>query len=323
MRRLIIAFIAILAFQFSAVSILLAQQDKLAGKWEGKVHSPEGELPTNLTITKTGETYLGKMPSLRSGNEIELKEFKIDGSKVTAKANIETPQGTLTINYTFTLEGETLMGQGELDFGGQSFSFDINLKRVSADTPVAAATQQPQAQPQGQRQGQGQGQGQGQRARNPSVPQPQQKQSIDYFAGQWSYKYIGRESALGPAPRDCTIDFKKRPDGKSLESITECSFDGGAYQVTSVVQFDETSKTLSSTEKLRNGIVLNTRGDWNSPISIRYSIDPIKFKDQLLQLRRTVSIVSAHSFTVVEELSENGGPFVRLGSAVVMKGGQN
>jgi hypothetical protein len=31
--------------------------------------------------------------------------------------------------------------------------------------------------------------------------------------------------------------------------------------------------------------------------------------------------VAAHSFTVTEELSEDGGPFVRLGSAVYTKVG--
>ena len=45
-------------------------------------------------------------------------------------------------------------------------------------------------------------------------------------------------------------------------------------------------------------------------------IDPVKVKVQSLQLRRTISVVSAHSFTVAEELSEDGGPFVRLGGAV-------
>ena len=44
-------------------------------------------------------------------------------------------------------------------------------------------------------------------------------------------------------------------------------------------------------------------------------------KKQKLQLRRTISVVAAHSFTVAEELSEDGGPFVRLGSAVFTKVG--
>src|SRR5262245_49988478 len=127
MRRLIFVFTAILAFPFSAAAVSPAQQDKLAGRWEGKMQSPDGELATNITFTKDGETYTGKMPSLRSDNEIELKDIKIDGSKVTAKAYVETPQGTLTINYSFTLEQETLIGQGALDFAGQSFTFEISL----------------------------------------------------------------------------------------------------------------------------------------------------------------------------------------------------
>ncbi|HSF25481.1 MAG TPA: hypothetical protein VLE20_14745, partial [Blastocatellia bacterium] len=54
-------------------------------------------------------------------------------------------------------------------------------------------------------------------------------------------------------------------------------------------------------------------------ISIRFTIDPIKVKGQTVQLKRVISIVAAHSFTVTEELSEDGGPFVRLGSAVYSK----
>ena len=48
-------------------------------------------------------------------------------------------------------------------------------------------------------------------------------------------------------------------------------------------------------------------------------VDPIKVKGQILQLKRIISVVAAHSFTVTEDLSENGGPFVRLGSAVYTK----
>jgi hypothetical protein len=88
-----------------------------------------------------------------------------------------------------------------------------------------------------------------------------------------------------------------------------------------VIVFDEATKALTSTEKLSSGMTLNTKGDWASPISIRYTIDPVKIKGQALQLRRNVSIVAAHSFTVVEGLSENGGPFVRLGSAVFSRVG--
>jgi len=306
----------ILSAQLLAISVF-AQQDKLVGRWEGKVQSLQGERETNLVIRKEGAVYTGVMPGMRQGMEIQLKDFKIDGDKVMARGDVETPQGAITINYTFTLAGETMKGQGALDFGGQSVTFDIDLKRVSA-TAAAAATsagQQPAAQEQSQRQGQGQ-----QRQRM-DVPQPQQKQSIDYFAGQWSYKYVGRESALWPAPRECAVTFTKRADGKSVEGVSECKHEGGAFKDNLVIVFDEATKMMTFTEKLGSGVALASKGDWTSPISIRFAIDPVTAKGQKLQLRRTISIVAAHSFTVAEELSEDGGPFVRLGSAVFSRVG--
>lgn len=85
--------------------------------------------------------------------------------------------------------------------------------------------------------------------------------------------------------------------------------------------WDEATKSLLFTEKLANGVQLSSKGDWSSPIAIRFAIDPVKIKGQTVQLRRTISVVAAHSFTVTEELSEDGGPFVRLGNAIFSKVG--
>jgi hypothetical protein len=152
-----------------------------------------------------------------------------------------------------------------------------------------------------------------------SAPQPQQKQSIDYFAGRWGFKYIGRESALWPAPREGVVTFSKRADGKSIEGVAEGKSDGKEFKETSVITFDESSKILTFTEKLASGAVLKGKADWTSPISIRFEIEPVKLKGQTLQIRRTISIVAAHTFTITEELSEDEGPFVRLSSAVFTK----
>ena len=103
--------------------------------------------------------------------------------------------------------------------------------------------------------------------------------------------------------------------------MTDCKYDGGSSKGTSILVFDEATKTLTLTQKLPVGATLNCKGDWSSPISIRFTIEPVKIKGQTLQLRRTISIVAAHSFTVAEELSEDGGPFVRLGNAVYSKVG--
>ncbi len=315
MRRLFIVLGIILLVQVFA----FAQTDKLLGKWEGKIQSPQGERPTTLTFKKEGEVITGKMPGMRPGSENELKEVKVEGNKVTAKANVESPQGAITINYTFTLDGDTLNGQGNVDFGGQNFTFDINLKRASGDAAAPAQASPPPAQTAPQ-QGQGGGQGRPGGGRT-GPPQPQQKQSIDYFVGSWSYRYIGRESAFGPAPRECTVTFTKRADGKSVEGLTQCKGDGSTYKNAILIVYDEATKMMTFTEKISGGVAVNSKGDWTSPISIRFTIDPVKVKGQTLQLRRIISIVAAHSFTVAEELSEDGGPFVRLGSAIFSKVG--
>ncbi|MDX2033839.1 MAG: hypothetical protein SF339_24405 [Blastocatellia bacterium] len=309
MRRSTLFFVILTILSF--VFLPASAQDKLAGRWEGKIQSMQGERPTTAVFKKEADGYAGKMPGLRPGTEIQLKDVKLDGDKVTAKADVETPQANVTINYTFTLAGDELKGQGAVDFGGQTITFEMSLKRVSNDTeaPLAAAGQAAQAPGGG---------GQRQQPRN-EVSQPQQKQSIDYFAGQWSYSYIGRESALGPAPRDCTVSFTKRADGVSVEGATQCRHDGGMLKGNTVIVFDEAAKSLSFTEKTDNGVTLTSKGNWSSPIAIRFTIDPVKAKGQTLQLRRTISIVAAHSFTVTEELSEDGGPFVRLGNAVYTK----
>jgi hypothetical protein len=318
MRRPFIVLGIILLVQLFAFSAS-AQTDKLLGRWEGKIQSPQGERPTTLTFKKDGEVITGKMPGMRPGSENELKDVKVEGNKVTAKASVEGPQGPITINYNFTLDGDTLNGQGTVDFGGQNFTFDITLKRATGDAATAAPAQPPaQTAPQ---QGQGGGQGGRPGGGRTGPPQPQQKQSIDYFVGTWSYKYVGRESALGPAPRECTVTFTKRADGKSVDGVTVCKGDSSAYKNSIVITFDEATKLVTYSEKLGGGLAVNAKGDWSSPIAIRFTVDPIKAKGQALQLRRTISIVAAHSFTIAEELSEDGGPFVRLGSAVFSRVG--
>jgi hypothetical protein len=295
MRQFGLALALILLTADSALA-----QDKLVGRWEGKLQSPQGERDTTLVIKKDGGVYTGTMPGM-AGRMVDLKDFKVEGDLVTARADVETPQATITINYRFTLAGETMKGQGALDFGGQAVTFDLNLKRTSADPGPATAA--PAAGGGGARQ-------------RLDVPQPQQKQSLEYFVGAWKYKYVGRESELGPAPRECTITFAKRADGQSAEGAANCTADGGAFRNTTLLVWDEAAKSLRITETLANGVTIASKGDWSSPISIRFAVEPVKARGQSLQLRRTITIVAAHSFTVTEDLSEDGGPFVRLGSAV-------
>lgn len=285
------------------LSLSVLAQDKLAGRWEGKVQSMQGEQATVVIFKKDGDSYTGRSAGLRPGTEMILKDVVIAGEDVTAKADVETPQATITVKYKFKLTGETMKGQGSLDFGGQAVTFDLDLKRVSPNTDGTLTAQ-------------AQGQGPTRAPQRQQVQQLQQKQGLDYFVGQWNFKYVGRESALAPAPREGTITFTKAADGKALNAVIEGKTDAGAYKETATVTYDEAAKSLNFAEKLANGTKLNSKGDWSSPISIRFAVDPLKIKGQSLQLRRIISIVAVHSFTVTEEIAEDGGSFVRLGAAV-------
>lgn len=298
MRRLFITLLAIVAA--GLVPAASAAQDRLAGRYEGKVQSPQGERNAAVTFKRQGEGYTGTTTGMR-GDDLALKNIKVDGNKITANAEVETPQGSIVINYAFELQGDALKGEGTVDFGGQTFSFTYDLKRAAEGGAPNLHAQVAQ-----------------QQARQ-RVEQPQQKQSLDYFAGQWAFKYVGRESALGPAPREGTATFTKRADGKSLDAQTVGRTEAGPYRESAAITFDEATKQMTFVEKLGNGLQLKSRADWSSPISIRFTVEPVKVKGQTFQLRRTISVIAAHSFTVVEELSEDGGPFVRLGQAIYTK----
>ena len=300
MRQTFIVLEAILLAQLLAVAGLAqqAQQDRLQGRWEGTTKSFQGERPTTVIFKKEADAYTGTITGAQG--TVPFKEVKVDGDKVTANAEVDSPQaGRLTINYKFALQGETLKGDGTVEVGGQTYNFTLDLKRVSTST---ALTQQEER-----------------RATRPTVPQPQQKQSLDYFVGQWAFKWLGRESAFGAGGRrEGTTAFKLMPDGKTLESYTEGKSEEGNYQESAVIGFDEATKMLSFSERRRN-LQVTSKGDWTSPLSIRFTVDPIKARERTLQLKRTIAIISTYSFTVTEELSEDGGAFVRLGQAIFSK----
>jgi hypothetical protein len=294
MRRALIVASVILIQSFANYG---QTPDRLEGRWVGTVEGLQGKQLAVATFKKDGDKYTGSITGLRPGMEAALKDIKLAGDKVTARTEIETPQGSVVVNYDFVVQGDALKGKGEAEFGGQTYGFDFDLKR-GGEAPSGQQSQPPPAQPRRE------------------VPQPQQKQSLSYFAGQWKFNWIGRESALGPAPREGTTTFTLRNDGKSLDVRTEGKSDGKTFNESAVITFDEGTKIMTFSERLANGIQIQSTADWRSPISIRFTIDPIKVKGQTLLLKRIISVVAAHSFAVTEELSENGGPFVRLGSAI-------
>jgi hypothetical protein len=270
------------------------------------VQSIQGERAARAIIKKEGDTYTGTISGIRG--DIAVKEIKLEGETVTAKSQIDSPQGSVAVTYQLVLKGETLKGKGEVDLGGQTFGFDLDLKRVSLDTSTPT-TQVAPAQPGGQQAA----------PQRRDVPQPTQKQSLEYFLGQWKFKGYGRESPLGSgAPSEGTITYTQLVEGKFAESRSEGP-NKTVYRA--VIGYNDQKKMLAVFERLANGIEIISMGDWTSPIAIRFDIAPIVVKGQTLRLKRTISIVAAHSYTVTEELSIDGGPFQRLGNALFTRAG--
>lgn len=153
-----------------------------------------------------------------------------------------------------------------------------------------------------------------------SPPQPQQKQSLEYFVGRWNVTWSGRESAFSPGPRTGTVTYTRLGASNFLDVRGEGKSEaGGAYKEAGTLGWHEVQKMLALHERLAGGVEVLSLGDWTSPITIRFESAPVTVRGQTLTLRRTYGIVSAQSFTVTEELSTDGTSFVRLGGGVLGK----
>ena len=158
------------------------------------------------------------------------------------------------------------------------------------------------------------------RGRRGPPQQPQQRQGAEYFLGSWHFEWTGRESAVSVGPRTGTVTFTRKDDSNVLDMQTEGQTDAGAtYKESGTAEWNDAQKTLTFRERLTGGVELLSPGNWSSPLSIRSESQPVRAGSQTIRVRRTYMIVSAQSFTLAEEMSIDGGPFLRLGNATYIK----
>jgi hypothetical protein len=140
MRRFFVLSIGILLIQLIAVATFAQQASQtqspqtkgVEGHWTGNMQVPNGgDMEVEVIFKKDKDVFTGSITITAMPGERPFKSVKVDGDKVQAQAEFETPNGNIVVNYTFTLKDETLKGKGEVDFGGQHMAFDINLKRVA------------------------------------------------------------------------------------------------------------------------------------------------------------------------------------------------
>lgn len=283
-RRVVLALAFFLAS--SARMPVRAQPDPLQGRWEGMVRSLQGERKATVSFKKEGEAYSGFISGIGGTTEIPFKEIKRDGENVTAVVQIDAPQGPVTVNFNFVVKGEILEGKGEVNLGAQKLGFTYDLKRVGDLVAKKDLT-------------------------------PEQK--LDYFVGQWRFEMIARDSPLGPGGNlEGQMTFDRILDGKFLESRFEAKAGKDVLQGGGFIGFDSGSSLYTYFEHRNNGVALFNTGTWTGP-GIRLEAVPVRVNGQTFRLRRVISVVSQNTFTLVEEFSQDGGPFQRLGNGIFTK----
>jgi len=154
----------------------------------------------------------------------------------------------------------------------------------------------------------------------PSPPQPQQKQGLDYFSGVWDFTWSGRDSGITPGPRSGKVTFTRATAANTLSAATDGKIeDGDAYKETGTLTWNEATKELTVVERLASGTELRGVANWSSPIGMSFETAPMQVKGQTVKVKRTYSILSATSFSILEELSTNGGPYQRVGTGAFRK----
>ena len=102
------------------------------GTWKCEYAIGDQKRTSTLTITKDGDTLAGTM-SWPDQKETKLKDVKLKDGALTFSAERELMDNKYTVEYTFTINGDTLKGKGAVENGGQKTEFDIEGKREKKD----------------------------------------------------------------------------------------------------------------------------------------------------------------------------------------------
>lgn len=87
---------------------------------------------STLTIKKDGDKLAGTM-SWPDQKETSVKDLKLKDATLTFSAVRKFMDNEFTVEYTLTIDGDTLKGKGAADFGGEKREFDMSGKRDKKD----------------------------------------------------------------------------------------------------------------------------------------------------------------------------------------------
>ena len=267
----------------------LAQRDPWIGTWRGTLTTTQDETTdVALTLVTDDGDYTGLIAGFAQNIEIRLSRVDVTETQVTLEADTDTDFGPLSFLYQLTRDERELTGVGRVTLGHHGFAVSLQLTR----------------------------------ARRVDVPQPQIEQRIGYFAGTWRFEYTGGEYLpLSIGTRNGTVTFDTVPYGPFVRGRVTGEVFGDPYTETWTIGFDETVSSMIWHERLSTGRDLMALGNWTSPIAITFLTVPMDTENGVFVLKRIISTTSDTAFSVTDEFSVDGGPFLRLGSGSYLRTG--
>ena len=109
---------------WSGAAIAADEPAKVAGTWEMTAQGRRGTRTQTLTIEQNGSTIKGTVKGERGEAPLE---GSVAGNKITFTVTRETPNGSFTIEYTGTLEADSLKGT----FHSERFDGEWSAKRAT------------------------------------------------------------------------------------------------------------------------------------------------------------------------------------------------
>ena len=89
------------------------------GVWETVTNTPMGQQKATMTLATAGDVLTGTLAGAQG--TITIKDGKVDGDKLTWKADIESPM-PMTLSFSATVDGDAISGNVALGaFGNASF----------------------------------------------------------------------------------------------------------------------------------------------------------------------------------------------------------
>jgi len=96
---------------------------KVAGNWEMSSEGRNGPMTQTLAIQQDGATIKGTITGPRGEAPFE---GTVAGNKVSFTVKRETPNGTFTVEYSGTVEGDSMKGKAH----SERFDRDFTAKRT-------------------------------------------------------------------------------------------------------------------------------------------------------------------------------------------------